>query len=213
MYDGSLAEDWKAMITFQQLIILADKDGIIDMTVAALSRRTRIPLDILTSGIESLEAPDPESRSPSKDGRRIERLDGRRSWGWAIVNYKDYLLRGSRDKKNADDRERIAKQRNSKKPHGKGDVGPSSDVSQGVADGSDVSPSVADVAHIDIDVDKDIDNKNSIPDSGEPGYRNNSITNTTAPKDYTTRKKRRLYGQQLEWFHKFWDDFEKRDGK
>ena len=34
IYDGTLAEDWRAPITFQQLIVLCDADGIVDIIVA-----------------------------------------------------------------------------------------------------------------------------------------------------------------------------------
>ena len=90
IYDGTLAEDWRALITFQQMIILCDAEGIIDMTPTAIARRTGIPIEHIESGIKILENPDPYSRSPKKDGRRIERLDEHRAWGWSIVNHESY---------------------------------------------------------------------------------------------------------------------------
>ena len=92
IYKGTLAMvgPWEALVTFQQMIILADKDGTVDMTPDALSRETTIPLKIIAKGIEALEAPDPESRTPDEDGRRIVRLSENRSWGWRIVNYEHY---------------------------------------------------------------------------------------------------------------------------
>lgn len=81
---------WEALVAFQQMIVLADKDGIVDMTADAISRETTIPLKIITKGIEALEQPDPESRSPDEEGRRIVLLSEGRSWGWKIVNYDYY---------------------------------------------------------------------------------------------------------------------------
>jgi hypothetical protein len=130
MYDGSLANDWKALVVFQQLIILCDAEGIVDMTVAAITRRTGIPADVVEHGIAVLESPDPESRSSDQDGRRISRLDAGRSWGWVIVNHKSYRDLASRDEKRRRDRERIAE-------------------SRAVARRSDESRAVADVAHTD----------------------------------------------------------------
>jgi hypothetical protein len=92
MFDGSLYGNWKAIVTFQQMIILCDADGVLDMTPHALAARTSIPLDVLREGLEVLEAPDQYSRSPEQDGRRIERLDGHRPWGWRIVNYRRYRM-------------------------------------------------------------------------------------------------------------------------
>ena len=92
IYKGTLAMvgPWQALVTFQQMIILADQDGVVDMTPDALSRETTIPLDIITKGLEALSQPDPESRTPDEEGRRIVLLSDSRSWGWRIVNYDHY---------------------------------------------------------------------------------------------------------------------------
>ena len=92
MYDGTLATKgpWQALVTFQQLIILADRNGEVDMTPEAISRRTTIPLEIIEHGIKALEEPDGDSRSPDLEGRRIVRLSDSRVWGWQLVNYGKY---------------------------------------------------------------------------------------------------------------------------
>lgn len=90
MYDSTVAEDWRAMVTFQQLIVLADRKGFIDRTPQAISRRTNIPLEIIQAGLEALERPDPSSRSQEEGGARIIRIDEHREWGWRIVNYESY---------------------------------------------------------------------------------------------------------------------------
>ena len=94
MYDGTLATKgpWQALITFQQLIILADKHGVVDMTPEAIARRTTIPLKIIQDGITRLLEADPDSRSPNEEGRRITQLSDSRTWGWQIVNYQHYLI-------------------------------------------------------------------------------------------------------------------------
>lgn len=92
MYDGTLVSKWQALVTFQQMIILCGPDGVIDMTPSALSDRTGIPLKIIRAGIAELEKPDPSSRTRDMDGRRIERLDDHRDWGWRLVNYRKYRL-------------------------------------------------------------------------------------------------------------------------
>jgi hypothetical protein len=92
MYDGTLATKgpWQALVTFQQMLILCDKEGVIDMTAEAIARRTTIPLEIIEIGIPALEEIDPDSRSPELEGRRIVRLSENRPWGWQIVNYAKY---------------------------------------------------------------------------------------------------------------------------
>ncbi len=92
IYEGTLASKgpWEALVTFQQFIVLANKHGEVDMTPDAISRRTTIPLDVIQTGIEALEKPDPDSRTPKEEGRRIVRLCESRSWGWRITNYEQY---------------------------------------------------------------------------------------------------------------------------
>lgn len=107
MFDGTLGTrgPWQALVTFQQLVILADRQGIVDMTADAISRRTTIPLAIIQQGISELEKPDPESRSPAEEGARIVLLDENRPWGWQIVNYAHY-----RELRTADDRREYMRQ-------------------------------------------------------------------------------------------------------
>lgn len=102
MYDGTLAATgpWQALVTFQQLIALADRDGVVDMTAAAISRRTSIPLEIIELGITELMKPDPQSRTPTEEGRRITLLEEHRTWGWRLVNYKHYAaLRSAEERR------------------------------------------------------------------------------------------------------------------
>ena len=58
IYDGTLGDNWQALITFQQMIVLCDADGIIDMTQSAIARRTGIQIEHIEAGINFLEQPD-----------------------------------------------------------------------------------------------------------------------------------------------------------
>lgn len=108
MYDGTLAGHWQALVTMQQLIVLATPDGVVDMTPDSIARRTTIPLEIIVAGIEHLEQPDPHSRSPDEGGRRIVRIEPHRPWGWRLVNHAKYRDLVSQEQKRRADRERIA---------------------------------------------------------------------------------------------------------
>lgn len=90
IYDGSLRKDWRALVTFQQLLVLCDEEGFIDKTPDAISARTTIPIEIIQAGITELASPDPESRSQEEEGRRIVLINPARKWGWRIVNYTNY---------------------------------------------------------------------------------------------------------------------------
>ena len=90
MFKGSLYGQWEAIVTFTVMIVLADQHGEVDMTAEALAAQTSIPLDIIKRGIADLETPDPKSRTPDDEGRRIVRVSDQRDWGWTITNYQHY---------------------------------------------------------------------------------------------------------------------------
>ena len=90
MYKGTLYGHWEAIVTFQQMIVIADADGIVDMTPQAICAHTSIPIDIIEKGLKKLSEPDPYSRTPGEEGRRIVCIDEHRPWGWQIVNYAKY---------------------------------------------------------------------------------------------------------------------------
>lgn len=78
MYDGTISANWQGLVTFQQMIVLCDADGVIDMTPPALSRRTGIPLEIIEKGIEFLESK-----------KIISNLYRHTPNGWVIEDNKD----------------------------------------------------------------------------------------------------------------------------
>lgn len=146
MYEGSLYGQWQALVTFQQMIVLADCEGRVDMTPQALAARTSIPFEIIEKGIALLEAPDSYSRSADHDGRRIVRVDAARPWGWEIVNYKYYRNLATAEDKRRADRERIAAKRA---------------VSQPVAECRDLSRDVANVAHAEVEAEVEVEAEGS----------------------------------------------------
>ena len=115
IYDGTLGEDWRALITFQQMIILCDSDGVVDMTPESIFRRTNIPIEHIKAGIEILESKDPYSRTQGENGRRIIRLDEHRPWGWQIVNHGKYRDLNDYDKVKEQNRERQKRYRKKEK--------------------------------------------------------------------------------------------------
>lgn len=131
MYEGTLYGHWEAIVTLQQMLVLCNQDGVIDMTPQAIAARTSIPFDIIDKGIKTLAEPDPYSRTPDEDGRRIVLLDEHRPWGWRLVNYQKYQQIKNRQEKLEADRIRIADKRKANKTN---DVAGSRKPSQTVAD-------------------------------------------------------------------------------
>jgi hypothetical protein len=109
IFDSSIADDFRLRHFFMDLLVLADADGVVDMTPTAIAARTRIPLEDVTAMLAKLEQPDPESRTPDADGRRIERLDEHRTWGWHLINYHRFRMIASDEQRREKTRERVAR--------------------------------------------------------------------------------------------------------
>lgn len=90
IFDSSIADNYELRHFFMDLLVLADPNGIVDKTPTAIAARTRIPLDKVILMLDELQRTDDQSRNPQHDGRRIEKLDEHRDWGWYIVNFEYY---------------------------------------------------------------------------------------------------------------------------
>lgn len=114
--DSSIARDPNLRRMFQDLLILADSDGVVDMTFFAISQRLVIPEDEIRLQIDKLCKPDPQSRSKNDDGRRLIKIDESREWGWLIVNYVKYANTRDEDSRKKQVREAVARHRAKKPP-------------------------------------------------------------------------------------------------
>lgn len=65
------------------LLAKADSFGVVRSTLPAMANQCRTTLDRMHQILELLKAPDPYSRTPDNEGRRIEEIEG----GWLILNY------------------------------------------------------------------------------------------------------------------------------
>lgn len=94
MIDGSLWEaDLRVRVLFVTMLFISfepARRGTVDVTLRKLAGRAGMSPEDVLYALGVLMAPDPDSRTPGDDGRRIERIDERRSWGWRIVNWKGY---------------------------------------------------------------------------------------------------------------------------
>lgn len=90
IFDSSIAENHLHRHVFMDLLVLADIDGVVDMTLEAIARRTNVPVQDVRDAIEALCTPDQSSRTKEADGRRLFPVDAGRDWGWQIVSYQHY---------------------------------------------------------------------------------------------------------------------------
>jgi hypothetical protein len=89
-FDSSIAEDPMRRVIFNDMCILADRHGVVDMTYGAIAAVTRWPIETVIAKIGELMEADPESRSKKCNGARLVLIDSDRNWGWRIVNYEHY---------------------------------------------------------------------------------------------------------------------------
>lgn len=122
IYDSSIAENPRVRFVFMDLLVLANSDGVVDITHEAIARRTNVPLDWVKEAIAVLEGPDPKSRTPDENGARIVRLDGHRDWGWIITNYHVFRDIATEDARRQKTKERVRRHREKRSASGNAPV-------------------------------------------------------------------------------------------
>jgi hypothetical protein len=114
IYDSSIVENPEMRFTFMDFLVLADCNGVVDMTHEAIARRTNRPIETIRETITGLENPDLRSRTPDFDGARIKRLDEHRDWGWFIVNFDKFKKTTSQEQRREKTLLRVRKHRSEK---------------------------------------------------------------------------------------------------
>jgi hypothetical protein len=86
--------------TFKVFIYILSRcgpDGISRISASGISSHCFLDLAAVHKAIETLEAPDPDSRTTIDEGRRIRKVDG----GFLVINYQKYRERGYSSKDSA----------------------------------------------------------------------------------------------------------------
>ena len=68
------------------LLALSDRKGYVAASLPGVARMAGVPVEVCEEAIGIFEGPDPYSRSPEHDGRRIEKAEG----GWRLLNHEKY---------------------------------------------------------------------------------------------------------------------------
>jgi hypothetical protein len=116
LWKGSMRGKCDVQLVFIHLICNCDQDGNCDYLPQVIADDTGMTLEHVQIAITELEAPDPLSRTPDEQGRRIVRLSTQRSWGWRIVNhilYRDKLSEAWKKERNAERQRRFKEKRKS----------------------------------------------------------------------------------------------------
>jgi|GEM_PF-5193541 len=83
-------QDHKVLRIWIAMLATCDSDGIVEGSVPGFASLCRVSIDDLEIALEVLTGPDPHSRTPDNEGRRVQVVPG----GWKILNYKIYRDRG-----------------------------------------------------------------------------------------------------------------------
>lgn len=153
IFDSSLADDYQTRHVFMDLLVLADKDGFVDMTAEAIARRTNVPVNIVNESLCKLCKQDVNSRSHEQEGARLIAIDPERNWGWQIVNFQHYHQIRNEDARREYMRDYMRKRREQKEA-----------CKQLL---TPVNTCKQQLAHIDIDIDTDKDIKRYCSPKGE----------------------------------------------
>lgn len=73
-------------LTWITMLAMADRQGRVYASVPGLAHRARVDLEQAEDALDRFRKPDPHSRSPEHEGRRIEDIDG----GWRLLNHAKY---------------------------------------------------------------------------------------------------------------------------
>lgn len=96
-------EDDKTLRVWFAMLALTDAKGMVEGSVPGFAHVARVSIPEMEHAIAVLSGPDPYSRTPDNEGRRIEAVPG----GWVILNYTAY-----RDRCQAKDGSRAEYERN-----------------------------------------------------------------------------------------------------
>lgn len=112
MLDSTIwREDAETKVVWVTMLLMADRDGIVEASVPGLADRARVSVDKTRQALKRFQEPDADSRTPDHEGRRIEVIRG----GWHILNYDHYRQKASKDEAADKHAARQARYRASKK--------------------------------------------------------------------------------------------------
>lgn len=100
MYQGTLRGNSRCLLVFTNILAHCDSAGVADIHPRAIAEETGLTVDEVRAALVELASPDPDSRSPEEEGRRITLLDAHRDWGWLVVNHAKYrAIRNAEDRR------------------------------------------------------------------------------------------------------------------
>ncbi|HVZ89593.1 MAG TPA: hypothetical protein VHG72_21710 [Polyangia bacterium] len=93
---ASITKVWMTMMA------MADRDGVVTAAVPGLADRANVSVAIAEKALDMFLSPDPYSKTPDNEGRRIEAVRG----GWRLLNFEMYREMMSADDQRTKNAER-----------------------------------------------------------------------------------------------------------
>lgn len=73
-------------VVWLTMLLMCDRNGFVESTIPGLARSAVVTREQCLDAIERLSSPDPDSKTSTKEGRRIVKVDD----GWQLVNHQKY---------------------------------------------------------------------------------------------------------------------------
>lgn len=94
-------------IVWITMLAIANKDGEVMATIPGLARLANVSIQETEDAVKRFLCPDPYSRTPDDEGRRIEKIEG----GWQLLNYQKYRRMASLEEAREQNAERQRRHR------------------------------------------------------------------------------------------------------
>jgi hypothetical protein len=120
VFQGTLCGKYPDLPVWLVLLALQQRGGIIDAHPSYIATISGLPQADIETAIRRFCEPDPESRTPDSDGRRLEPLEGV-GFGWRVINHRKYAEKA---RKMASDAQRAADGRNAERMAERNDADP-----------------------------------------------------------------------------------------
>lgn len=117
------------------MLAMVNSDGVVEASVPGLADAARVTVDACRRALAVLEAPDPDSRTPDLEGRRVVEVAG----GWRVVNFERYRERLSTEDRKAKSAARAQRYRERRRAVAGKSVTPKRDASVTGRDARDES--------------------------------------------------------------------------
>ena len=82
-------EDHATVRVWVAMLAMTDARGLVEGSIPGFANVARVSIPEMRQAVDKLSSPDPDSRTPDHEGRRIESVPG----GWRILNYQAYRER------------------------------------------------------------------------------------------------------------------------